>query len=302
MIGFWFAAALLTLAVLLVLLWPLLRRDDGAATGLADDPHLAIYRDQLAQLAREQEAGLIGDQDAKALRLEIERQILALPQPATPGPAAVSQTRMGPGLRLLALGLLLGLPAFALGSYWLTGAPDLNARLAEAARQAQERPRLSIDDMVARLEARLQTAPDDATGWQMLGRSKRVLGRPQEAVTALEKARALAPNDPAVLAELAQAMVEAAGGRVNAEAAALFTEVRALDPAEPSAPYFLALAAAQAGAPAEAIALWRGLIAASPEGAAWLPATRARIEETAGAAGLDATTIPPAPLPAMRQP
>ncbi|GAB4136617.1 MAG: hypothetical protein Tsb0016_01050 [Sphingomonadales bacterium] len=298
MIGFWFAAALLTLAVLLVLLSPLLRANRAGASG-GDDPHLAIYRDQLAQLEREHQAGLISDQDTKALKLEIERQILALPPPTA---VASGQTAMGPGLRALTLGLLLGLPALALGSYWLTGAPDLEARLAEAARQAQERPPLSIDDMVARLEARLQSAPDDATGWQMLGRSKRVLGRPQEAVTALRKAQALAPNDPAVLAELAQAMVEAGGGTVNAEAAALFAEVRALDPAEPSAPYFLALAAAQAGAPAEAIALWRGLIAASPEGAAWLPATRARIAETAAAAGLDAAAITPAPLPAMRQP
>lgn len=288
MMLFWLAAAVLTVLIVLALLRPLLKPH----TGLDDTAarRLAIYRDQLAQLARDRDAGLVSAEDAAAMEVELQRHMLALPEEPPP-PAAAPR-----GLRVLVLGLMVGLPAAALGLYVHWGMPDVETRLAAAEAEMRARAPLSIDDMVARLEARLRQSPQDATGWQMLGRSMRVLGRPEEAVAALEKARALAPDDGDILGELAEALVQAANGRVTPEAARLFQDLSALDPAEARPPYYLALAMAQAGNAQGAIALWRGLVAASPPDAPWLAATQARIAETAAAAGLDPSAIAPATL------
>ncbi|RME63916.1 MAG: c-type cytochrome biogenesis protein CcmI [Alphaproteobacteria bacterium] len=288
---FWLAIALVSVAVLGALLWPLLHGvEDGRASDA--DRRLAVYRDQLAQLARERALGILDADAASALELEIQRHMLRQPLPAsTPGPA-----RRAP--RALALGLALVLPAASIGLYLLLGMPDYRAR-AIASQAPDSGAGLTIDDMVARLQARLERTPEDVRGWQMLGRSMQVLGRPGDAVTALERAYALAPEDVGVQAELAEALVQAAGGQVPARAQTLFRAVGEKDAQEPRAPYYLALALAQAGDGAGAIALWRGLEAASPANAPWLPATRARISETAARFGIDPARVAPVALAPM---
>lgn len=58
-----------------------------------------------------------------------------------------------------------------------------------------------IGSMVARLAERLKQTPDDAEAWLRLARAYRVMGRAQEARAALDRAAALLPDDPRVVAE-----------------------------------------------------------------------------------------------------
>jgi cytochrome c-type biogenesis protein CcmH len=58
-----------------------------------------------------------------------------------------------------------------------------------------------IEGMVARLAERLRETPDDAEGWLRLARAYRVMGRTGDARAALERAAALLPDDPRVVAE-----------------------------------------------------------------------------------------------------
>jgi cytochrome c-type biogenesis protein CcmH len=58
-----------------------------------------------------------------------------------------------------------------------------------------------IEGMVARLAERLRETPNDAEGWLRLARAYRVLGRAGEARAALDRAAALLPDDPRVVAE-----------------------------------------------------------------------------------------------------
>jgi cytochrome c-type biogenesis protein CcmH len=53
-----------------------------------------------------------------------------------------------------------------------------------------------IRSMVARLEGRLAEEPGDIDGWLRLARSRAVLGEPEQAVAALERALAANPGDP----------------------------------------------------------------------------------------------------------
>lgn len=72
---------------------------------------------------------------------------------------------------------------------------DATANLPPAERTAM------IEGMVARLAERLKETPDDAEGWLRLARAYRVMGRTQDARGALERASALLPDDPRVVAE-----------------------------------------------------------------------------------------------------
>ncbi len=68
----WFAFALMTAAAIFAVLWPLGRR--GAVPSGSD---LAVYRDQLDEIARDRAAGLIGEAEAEAAKVEVSRRLIA---------------------------------------------------------------------------------------------------------------------------------------------------------------------------------------------------------------------------------
>jgi len=102
----------------------------------------------------------------------------------------------------------------------------------EAARPAPpERPVESgarpTDADVVRLRQLTELTPDDASAWNDLGGALRGLGRPEEAIAALEKAVALQPGNPFYRLELGMAYGES--GRY-ADAEKCHSEVAAIDP------------------------------------------------------------------------
>jgi cytochrome c-type biogenesis protein CcmI len=85
---FWSLAALLLLFVVLVLAWPLLR---PAGRKPAEDDYslnLGVYKDQLQELATQQEDGLLTEEQAEQVRQDIERSLLqeVLKEGAEPSP------------------------------------------------------------------------------------------------------------------------------------------------------------------------------------------------------------------------
>jgi cytochrome c-type biogenesis protein CcmH len=126
-----------------------------------------------------------------------------------------------------------------------------------------------IRAMVARLGARLETAPDDFDGWQRLARSYGVLGDKKEAAAAAQRAAELRPNRETLL-EAAQAVFAADGAedpRVKLPPAflALLQRVLSLDPTEADALWYLGLAQAQENNFQGASQYWRRLAASLPE-------------------------------------
>ncbi len=71
----WIILACLTAIVLLVLLRPL--ADAGAADPAVEAFDAAVYRDQLGEIDSDRARGLIGEEEAKAARIEIARRLLA---------------------------------------------------------------------------------------------------------------------------------------------------------------------------------------------------------------------------------
>ena len=92
----WFVFALMTVAAVFAVLWPLGRRAAPQAGG----SEAAVYRDQLAEIDRDFAGGLIGASEAEAARVEIARRLLAasdrqrvqaLPKSDIEGPATAAQ-------------------------------------------------------------------------------------------------------------------------------------------------------------------------------------------------------------------
>jgi cytochrome c-type biogenesis protein CcmH len=179
--------------------------------------------------------------------------------------------------RRLSYALTVLIPLTALGLYLGLGRPELTAW--------HTRPALPpvIAGAVKKLQAGLAADPKDKEAWILLGDVYRKVDRTAEAADAYGHALALDPADPALKAALAEMMVKAAGGRVEAGARDLFAQA----PDQPAARYYLALAEAQGADWPDALKDWQALAASSPPDAPWQDSTAARIAEARRALGLD---------------
>ena len=122
-----------------------------------------------------------------------------------------------------------------------------------------------VEVMVEGLAARLQKQPDDADGWTMLGRSYAALERHAEAVPAFQRAMALRPKNANLMADYADALAMASGGKLAGEPSRLIDEALGL---EPDNQKLLALAGTAAFARndfAGALRHWDKLAAVAPE-------------------------------------
>ncbi|MDC0360648.1 c-type cytochrome biogenesis protein CcmI [Alphaproteobacteria bacterium] len=289
---FWAAAVVISIAVTLIVATPLLRAGQrmGGATRARYD--LAVFRDQLKEVERDQETGLLSPTEAIAARGEIERRMLravdgdvdALDAPdeeATPPASAAAFP--------LALGIVVAGAVIAL--YLNTGQPgmgdaplSLRTDLQTASRgPAQAGGGADGAAMQAQLRQRLADNPNDMAGWVTLARTERVLGNHPEAVRAFERAIELAGRNATadLIADYGEAQVFEAFGTVSPRAIETFENALEKDPGEIKSRFYIAEGRAQSGDYAGAIALWRGLTADAPPDAPWVGEVRARIANAA---------------------
>lgn len=287
--GLFAVLGLMTAAALALLLPPLLRRHGRAAPRHAYD--LEIYRDQLRELDRDAERGLIGAGQHASARAEIERRMLGAAQPDD------AAHRAEPSI-VTAFVVAVALPLVAGSLYLWLGSPGLEGQ-PFATREQPARPpaeRADIAALVEGLAKRLEAQPGDLEGWLRLGRSYGVLERYDDAVVALRHALMVADGEPDVTAMLGEYQVFAAGGAVTPEAIATFETALERNPNQPAARFYLGLARAQAGDMGAALDLWVALAKDSPADASWVPSLRERISETAMALGVEVPEVA-APAP-----
>ncbi len=74
----WPIFALMTLAAVLAVWWPLARRQKAVRSG----SDIAVYRDQLDEIDRDEAASLIGSVEAEAARVEVSRRLIAAAETA----------------------------------------------------------------------------------------------------------------------------------------------------------------------------------------------------------------------------
>jgi cytochrome c-type biogenesis protein CcmH len=271
----WFVFALMTVAAIFAVLWPLGRRARPQSGG----SEAAVYKDQLAEIDRDVAADLIAPPEADAARVEISRRLLAAVDDQR-DPTMQSNVRLR---RLAAVSALIGLPVVAVAFYLSLGSPQLgDFPLAGRARVADATQ--SLGSLVAQVEAHLEQNPTDGRGWNVLAPVLARLGRFDEAVRAYRNSITYNGDSAERRSDLGEALAGAAGGVVTSDAKAEFERAIALSADDPKANYFLGLAAEQDGRNADAASIWRGMLAKAPADAPWRPLVQAALVRVGGPA------------------
>jgi cytochrome c-type biogenesis protein CcmH len=288
----WLLIAVMTAAAVLAVLWPLARR----ARDLRSASDVAVYKDQLEEIERDQGFGLIAPAEADAARIEVSRRLIAAADAARqsdrPAPDSPPRRR-----RAVAVGALVALPVGALAVYLAVGSPDLPGQpLATRAAQAHGGDQ-SVEAMFAQVEQHLEQYPNDGRGWEVVAPIYMRLGRFDDAVKARRNVLRLVGANAERWSDLGEALVARENGVVTGDAKAAFDTALRLDAKDVPARFYSGLAAEQDGRKDEAVRIWRELIADAPEGAGWIPSVQqalARIDPSAAAS--------PAPSPSTAGP
>jgi cytochrome c-type biogenesis protein CcmH len=250
-----FATLLIVVASAFILppLWLGLRNPQNKVD--RKETNVGIFRDQLAELAREKAEGSLAEPDFEQARQELQRRLLEEVEPvATDGTALVTP---GPS-RKMAIVLLVLLPIFGLLGYGILGNPKALDPMQTAAPQ-QMTPE-KINEMVSTLAEKLKSNPDNPPGWLMLARSYKSMGRYDEAVQAFAKAESAINDDPDQLASYAETIAMANGRGITGKAVQLVQRALKVDPNHAHSLFLAGAAAMEAGNNKQGLAYWEPLL------------------------------------------
>ena len=221
----------------------------------------AIYRSELADLARERAEGRLTDEQYALACEEIERRLLS-------DAAGDCEERPPAGSpRGTAIVLAVALPSLAFGLYALLGNPAAldGARIATSANTGgPEGIPARRDELVRHLARNAR----DGRGWVLLARMDFVADRFDDAAASFQKALAASPKiaaDAGVWCEYADALGMAQGGTLAGRPRELVMRALTLNAAHPKALEMAGSAAFEAREFASAGRYWRQLLAQLPE-------------------------------------
>ncbi len=303
--GFWIVAGLISLLVAFLILLAFLRPRTGGAPAAAYD--LQVYRDQLKEVDRDLERGILTEAEATRARTEVSRRILEADRALQR--VAAARTGRGALERWIVAGGLVAVVAGAVGVYFQIGAPGypdlpLATRIAiidearatrpgQAEAEAEVTMRQGVpeqperEELVAQLRTIMEQRPDDPQGMALLASNEAALGNFRAARIAQERLIEILGEEAtgAHYIDLAEMMILGAGGYVSPEAEAALLRGLDLEPRNGTARYYAGLMYAQQGRPDRAFPIWRNLLAESTPDAPWLGPIRLQIEEVAALAG-----------------
>lgn len=270
--AFWLAAAGLTVLVLALLVLPLLRKSGDKDIATADYD-LTVYKNQLKEIARERERGVLNAAEAEAAEAEIARRILA----ADKARQKAARDARAPGRAYALAGVIaVLLPLGATGVYLNLGHPDLpNRPFAEREQERQQAQQRmpAMQDAIDKLQARLEEDPQDVQGWALLGRSYMTLQQYTKAADAYARAVELDPAS-GLKSAYGEALVYAADGMVTERAKTIFEAALGQAEGDPRARFYLARFEYQAGNVQQAMEMLIALAQSAPADAVWLPNVR----------------------------
>ena len=113
--------------------------------------------------------------------------------------------------------------------------------------------------MAAKLATKLEKNPKDGEGWALLARSYVELKQHKDAVPAFEKAMALLPDDPQLIADYVDARAMTQGHQLDEKSAELISKALILDPNLPKTLMLAGTLAFDKGDYKKAIEIWEHL-------------------------------------------
>lgn len=247
MTQFWIYAALLLLAALMLLLWPVLRGRKHQAEEDRTALNIALYEEHIAELEAQHASGALSAEQLKEGRLEADRELLDDTDVGRPK----QSVNLGNALPFIAALLV---PIAGLGLYLHWGASEK----VELTLSLAEQPK-TVEEMIKRLEDTVRLQPESVDAWYFLGRTYMSEQRPKEAAHAYEKTIELVGRQPDLLGQWAQALYFANGNKWTAELQSLLDEALSQDPNEATSLGLLGIAAFEDKRFQDAIDAWTQL-------------------------------------------
>ena len=308
----WVAVAACILLALAFLIVPLARRAPESFAPERAEFDLTVYKDQLVEIDRDMERGVLSEDQAIAARTEIERRMLAAAEDKDKG-LDVAEARDPKMTQALMIAIMVIVPLGALGTYLSLGQPSLpdqplaerknnqnHAAINDAAANAEDRARAL--ELFKQLEDRLAENPDDLEGWKVLASIYEMGNRYGEAVKAYEQIVRLTDRHPDALTALAETLIIADGSVVSMQAAELLKEAKGKEPGDPRTYYYLALERQQKDDLQGAMNEFVALLKVSPENAEWVPQIQSRLQSVASELGVDVPVVAMLPPMEMAEP
>ena len=286
MLTFWIIAALMILLALWFILPALLQKPNDAAEVERREANVLIYRDQNRELEADLKNDLIGEEQYKAEKVELERRLL---EDVTAIKASAATAKSS---NSFAYSVALFIPIGAIAFYLIVGNSNgLNPATAPAtmanAGSEQLGPvsqgqmsQAQVAANVDKLAARLKQNPNDPQGWTMLARSYIMLERFSEAASAYEKLTALSANDADAWADYAEALALANGQDLAGKPTQAINRALQINPKHQKALDLSGSAAYQAGDYNKAIEQWQKLLKLLPPGSDELKTITDQISKT----------------------
>jgi len=298
---------------------------------LEADKSVAIYRDQLKEIDAEAAQGALDPAQAEAARTEIKRRALAIgiDADATWSPLSSSERTFAAVsvAAIVAIGsaILFSMTADIETAMRVSNGPsELSAQVSEqpmqsapaqtagagstptAAAPAASKSLPSVNELVKRLEDRLQQNPRDIEGWRMLGWSYFSLSRYDEAGKAYGKAVELDPNSAEYRDGQIESLVRAANGTVTADAKAAVDEELKRHPSDPRALFVMGLSLDQSGDHDGALKVWAELKSSLDPNDPWAKEAAKKLsggsEDSSAFGAASANAAPSAPTPGPAAP
>ena len=250
----------------------------------------SALRDQLLQLKQLHDTGAINAAAYESSKAGLERRLV---DSVLAAPVAAQVQLPRPAPRVPA-GMWAGLGVFAFvvagAGYWWTGRPGELGQPPAAFTAASGAPdaagsapqtvtREQVTAMVDKLAARMQAQPDDAEGWNMLGRSYMNLGRVEEALAAFQRALKIKPDDANMLTEYADALAVKNGRLLDGEPTALLDRALQLEPDNLKALALAGTAAFNRGDYATAVKHWDRVVRIGPANGQLVEMVRSGVAE-----------------------
>ena len=270
MLTFWIIAALMILLALWFILPALLQKPNDAAEVERREANVLVYRDQNRELEADLKNDLIGEEQYKTEKVELERRLLD-DVTATEGSATTVKSS-----NTFAYSVALFIPIGAIAFYLIVGNSNgLNPATAPATMPNAGSEQLSpvsqgqmsqaqVAANVDKLAARLKQNPNDPQGWTMLARSYMMLERFSDAASAYEKLTALSANDADAWADYAEALALANSQNLAGKPTEAINRALQINPKHQKALDLSGSAAYQAGDYNKAVDQWQKLLKLLP--------------------------------------
>jgi len=252
---FWLTASVLIAIAFAFLLPPLWRRP-GSIDIETERFNVDIAKQRLLDLKEQRSSGTITADEYEDLYQELQSVLVDDLQTES-----ASRQSESSGRWLIVLALIV-IPLVSVTLYRALGNAD--SLLPEADRTAQQID--EINAMVSGLAQRLQSQPDDAEGWLMLGRSYKYMNRYAESAQAFSEAYRLLGDKADVLLQYADALAMTNDGRLSGKPTELVAKALELAPDDSTALWLSGMAKAEAGKYDEALRHWQKLAAQLPKG------------------------------------